>query len=127
LGAAPAVATNEVGTADTAFTYRRYPLHIDAVCLLDEVRNFTLAAYLDPKSVRAAGQHGFDGLLIHRVGTPFRLFLRVLSDKRQPSEMANELGPFTPHVRSTFVSELLYRGEAARLCGGEGCGHPATL
>jgi hypothetical protein len=82
---------------------------------------------LDPKGESAVGQHGFDGLLVHWVGTPFRLFLRVLSDKRQASEMADELGPFTTHIRSVLLGELVDHREAALLCGGEGCSHPAAL
>ena len=41
--------------------------------------------------------------------------------------MAAELGPSTTHVRSVLLRELLHRREAARLCGGDGRGHPATL
>jgi hypothetical protein len=51
--AAPSIATNEVGAADTVSSCRRRPLHIDAVYLLDEVSHVTLAAHLDPKSARA--------------------------------------------------------------------------
>jgi hypothetical protein len=125
--AAPAVATNEVGAADMVAACRRCPLHVDAVFLLDESGDVTLAAHLDPKGESAIGQHGFDGSLIDWVGTPFRLLLCILSNKRQASEMANELGPFAAHVGSVLVSELLDHFEAARLCGGDGGGHPATL
>src|SRR5580693_8606121 len=108
--AAPAVAANEVGTTDTLVTGRRRPPDIDAVYVLDEVRDVTLAAYFDPKGVRALDQHGFDSLLIHRVGAPFRLLLRVLANERQSGEMTNEPGPSATHVRSALLGEPRDRG-----------------
>jgi hypothetical protein len=110
-----------------ASTFRRRPLHIDTVHLLHEASDVTLAAHLDPKGARAVGQHGFEARLIDCVGTSFRLFLRVLSDKRQASEMATELRRSTTQVRSGLLCELVHRREAARLFGGDGRGHPATL
>ena len=124
--AAPPVTTDEVGAADTAFACWRCPFHIDAVYLLDEASDVTLAAHLDPKRARAIGQHGFEALLTHLMGTPFRLVLRVFSDK-QASEMATELRRSTTQVRAGLLCELLHHREAARLFGGDGRSHPATL
>jgi hypothetical protein len=124
--AAPAVATNEVGAANTASACRRCPVHIDAVHLLDEVSDVTLAAYLYPERARTIGQHGFEAMLTHCAGTPFRLVLRALSDK-QASEMATEFRRSTTQVRSGRGSELLHQLEAARLFGGDGRGQSATL
>ena len=62
-------------------------------------------------------------MLIYWVRTPFRLFLRVLSDKRQAGEMAAEFRGSTTQV----CSGLLYRRDAARLFGGDGGRPPATL
>jgi hypothetical protein len=77
--------------------------------------------------MRAIGQHGFDGLLIHWASTPLRLRLCVGSDKHQAGEMTAVFGPSAAQVRSVWLSGFLTRCEAAFLRGGEGRGHPAAL
>jgi hypothetical protein len=93
------------------------------VLLLNEVRYVTPAAYFNAKRARAARQHGFGGLLIHRAATPLRLLLFVRPDKNQAGKVASILG--APDVRdgSAFLGELVHpptRGvgeDRARLVG----------
>src|ERR1700733_5971124 len=97
--ATPAVATDQIGAADAAFACGRRPSHIDAVRMLYQTLHVTFAAHLDPKRAGAIGQHGFNGLLIHRAATPIRLLLRVGSDQDQACEMTGVPGPETPRAR----------------------------
>jgi hypothetical protein len=80
------VATDEIGATDMVCACRRYPFHVDAVQLLNEACDVTLAAHVDPQRARAVGQHGFEGLLIHRAGMPLRFLLRILSDQGEACE-----------------------------------------
>ncbi len=85
------------------------------------------AAHLDPKGLSAVGQYRFDRLLIYRVGTPFRLSLCLLAEKRQASEMADEPGTLPSYIRPALICKLLDSLKAASLSGREGSGHAATL
>ena len=124
-GAAPAVATHEIGAADPASARRGHPLHIDTVRVLDELRDVARAAQLDPEGARTIEQHVFDGLLIHQARMPFRLCLRVLAEQGQAGEMTAEL--FRASFRSGSLRELLHHRKAARFRSGDGLGHSAAL
>ena len=126
-GAAPPVATNEVGTADAASACRRRPFHVNAVFLLHEALDITVAAHFDSKRESAVGQHGFGGLLIHWCIRRSGSFCTSGRIRIRPAKWPLYLGPRPGAVWSLLLRGLLHRREGALLCGGDGRGHPTTL
>jgi hypothetical protein len=61
--------------------------------LLHEAGDVALAAHLDPESARAVGQHGFDGLLIHRAGRRSGSFCASFRIRDRPAKWPLNFDP----------------------------------